>query len=239
MIDSKSKFDYSKIQGVPEVALRLELLRERLQHLSNESQPRILEVGVGSGDVTLMLAQHSKEITCIDSDEENCSFVLKRLKDHNLHEVEFICSTVEDVQLSETGYDHIVLQNMLEHLEDPVKVLYRLATCLRLGGCIHISVPLANSLHRWLGVVMGFIQQTEDLAESDILYGHCMVYTPSMLRKHVELAGLKVTYEHFFYLKPLPTSMLTPLSMEIHRGLYLLGQRFPEFASYMYMEVMR
>lgn len=230
-------FDYSKVQGIPEVVLRVELLRERLQHLSKGSQSQILEVGVGAGDVTLMLARHFEEVTCVDPDEENCDLVLKRLKEHGLHQVEFIRSKVQDAQLSPAGYYHIVLLGILEHLEDPVKVLHHLATCLQPGGYMYIIVNLANSLHRWLGVEMGLISHTEELSESDILYGHYRVYTRSLLREHVALAGLQVTYEQTFYLKPLPTSLLTPLPMEIHRGLYLLGQRFPEFASYMYMEV--
>lgn len=113
MKSSKSKFDYSKIQGIPEVTLRVELLRERMQYLSKGSQPRILEVGVGSGDVTLMLGRHFREITCIDSDEENCSFVMNRLKEFKLNHVEFICSKIEGAKLSKRGYNHIILQNML------------------------------------------------------------------------------------------------------------------------------
>lgn len=236
---SKNKFDYSKIQGIPEIALRVELLRDRMQYLSKGSQPRILEVGVGSGDVTFMLASNFREITCIDSDKENLNFVTNRLKELKLDCVEFICSKVEDANLPEADYNHIVLLGILEHLEVPTKALALLAHCLRPNGYMHISVNLANSLHRWLGVVMGLISHTKGLSESDILLGHHRIYTPSMLRKHVKTAGLKITYEKFFYLKPLPTSMLTPLSMEIHRGFYILGQKFPEFASYMYMEVTR
>ena len=239
-MSDQSRFDYSKIQGIPEVALRVELLRERLQYLSTGGQPRIiLEVGVGGGDVTLMLARHFEDVTCIEPDEENCRLVLRRLEEHSLRHVKFIRSKVEEAQLSTVGYDHILLQGVLEHLEDPAKVLHHLTMCLRSGGYMYISVNLANSLHRWLGVEMGLILRTEDLSESDVMLGHYRVYTPSMLRKHVAAAGLQVAYELPFYLKPLPTAMLTPLSMEIHRGLYLLGQRFPEFASYMYMEVTR
>ncbi len=237
MASSWSTFDYTQVQGIPEVALRIELLHDRLQSLSNGNQPRILEVGIGSGDVTLMLAQQYQDVTCVDAETENCERVLERLKDHNLSHVEIIHSTVEDAELPAEAYDHIVLLGILEHLKDPVDVLKCLAPCLRPGGCMHITVNLANSLHRLLGEAMGVIAHVEEISESDIRLGHYRVYTLPQLREHVASSGLQVAHEHPFYLKPLPTSMLTPLSMEVHRGLNALGQKYPEFASYIYMEV--
>jgi len=239
MTSNFSSFDYSQVQGIPEVVLRAELLLERLQLLASGNQSRILEIGVGSGDITLILTGLFKDVTCVDPDEINCNLVWKRLKDMNLNGVKFLRTKIEDAHLSSNHYDHIILQNILEHLEDPVKVLQYLSICLRPGGYMHISVPLANSLHRWIGVEMGLISHPDDLGETDVQYGHRRVYTPPLLRKHVESADLQAVYELPFYLKPLPTSMLNPLSMEIHRTLYLLGQRFPEFASYLYMEVGR
>jgi len=235
----QNSFDYSQIQGIPEVALRVELLQERLQYLSQGTQPRILEIGVGSGDITLMLARNFKEVICVDMDRKNCDLVLDRLEEIKLGHVQFICSSVEEATLPAENFDHIILQNILEHLKDPIIVLKHLAKSLKQSGVMHISVPLANSFHRWLGVSMGLISGIEELAETDIQYGHYRVYTPQLLKEHIKTAWLKVSYEQPFYLKPLPTSVLTPLSMEIHRSLFSLGQKFSEFASYMYLEVMR
>ena len=239
MTSDTGGFDYSQVRGIPEVAVRAELLLERLQLLASGSRSRILEIGVGSGDITLILAGLFEDVTCVDPDEINCNLVWKRLKDMNLNGVTFLRTKVEEAQIPPNYYNHIILQNILEHLEDPVNVLQSLSTCLCPGGYMHISVPLANSLHRWLGVEMGLISHPDDLGETDVQYGHRRVYTPDLLRKHMESADLQAVYELPFYLKPLPTPMLNPLSMEIHRTLYLLGQRFPEFASYMYMEVSR
>jgi hypothetical protein len=83
---------------------------------------------------------------------------------------------------------------------------------------------------------MGLIGRPEELAESDIRYGHCRVYTPPLIREHIRLAGLNICHEQPIYLKPLPTAVMTPLSMEIHKALFSLGQKFPEWASYLYLE---
>ncbi len=231
------RFDYSTVQGVPEIALRVDLLSQRLQALSSGAgQSKVLEIGVGTGDVTLMLARQFKNVTCVDSDAQNWDFVHARLHEEKLDHVRFIGSTIEQAALPPGEYHHIILQNILEHLKDPVGVLSVLRVNLRPEGHIHISVPLANSLHRWLGVEMGMIPDAGALAESDIQYGHYRVYMPTLLREHVAHAGFEITFEKCFYLKPLPTARLTPLPLELHQAFYRLGERFPEFASYIYLE---
>jgi len=232
-----SKFDYSKNRGSPEVSLRLELLRERLKYLSKKSHARILDVGVGSGDITLMLLKHFKDITCVEYNMKNCSYAIERLNESNLRRIKFIYSKIEGVKFSKDAFNHIILQNMLEHLKDPVKVLRKLSLCLDSNGYMHISVPLANSFHRWLGVDMGLISRINGLSKTDIRYGHYRVYTPALLRKHIGLAGLRITYEKSFYLKPFPSSVLSGMPLGIHRALFSLGEQFPEFAAYIYLEL--
>ena len=87
------------------------------------------------------------------------------------------------------AYDRIIMLNMLEHLAEPVDMLARLSNCLSNRGSIHITVPLAGSLHRWLGVEMGMIHRVDELAQSDVELGHYRVYMPEMLRDHVTAAG--------------------------------------------------
>jgi 16S rRNA A1518/A1519 N6-dimethyltransferase RsmA/KsgA/DIM1 with predicted DNA glycosylase/AP lyase activity len=76
-------FDYSKFKDVPEVVVRVDLLRERLAQNVKESHPRILEIGVGSGDITLMLAERFSEATCVEIQDANCRLVQKGLKKQN------------------------------------------------------------------------------------------------------------------------------------------------------------
>lgn len=232
-----SSFDYTAIHGIPEQTLRVNLLAERLSLLAAPRAANILEVGIGGGDVTLMLNQRFSALTCIDSDAERCGAIRQMLQEMQLPGAMFISAPVEEVSLDDAEYDHIVLFNILEHLEDPVAALKKLGKACASSGRIHITVPLAHSLHRHLGVAMGMMDDAGDLAESDIHFGHYRVYTRDSLVEHVTEAQLLVHYEKSFYLKPLPTAQLTPLPMEIHQGLFALGEQFPQFASYIYLEV--
>ena len=62
-------YDYSKIQGLPEVDIRISLLMERLRYCVSSRAPRILEVGIGAGDVTIKLAGAFPNVTSVDMDE--------------------------------------------------------------------------------------------------------------------------------------------------------------------------
>ncbi|MGE4219781.1 MAG: class I SAM-dependent methyltransferase [Alphaproteobacteria bacterium] len=229
-------FDYTALIGIPEVALRLEMLRDRmLARLAPGPAARILEVGAGSGDATLMLAAAFRSVTLVDADPGICREVSARMQAETVGNVAVATEWVERFA-DASGFDGIVLQNILEHLEDPVGALRHLATMLRPGGAMFVNVPLAHSLHRWLGVEMGYMADPAALADSDIAYGHYRVYTASLLREHIEAAGLIVELERPYYLKPLTTGQLTPLPLELHRALFRLGERFPDFASYIYAE---
>ena len=230
-------FDYRQLKGIPEVALRIQMLHDRIRELAGDRQLDILEVGLGAGDVTLMLARQFDHLTCIDADPETCSQVRDRLEENGLDHVKITTSTIEEAELDTSAFDHIVLLGILEHLKDPVSVLKAIAPSLRTGGRLHITVNLAHSIHRLLGEVMGMISNVEALSESDIRLGHYRVYTLEELRSHVSDAGLEVVHEQPFYMKPLPTSMLNDVPIEVHQGLNILGQKYPEFASYVYMEV--
>ena len=231
-------YDYRQAEGIPEVAIRIALLERRLA--AQLPAGRILEVGVGAGDVTLMLSRaflrpgHGT-LTCVDASAENVALTRSRLKAAGLPEPAFQVATIEAAALDGV-FDHLVLLGLLEHLADPVAVLRRLAGFLAPGGRLHVVVNLASSIHRWLGVEMGQIPDVEALSESDHRLGHYRVYTLPLLREHLVQGGFRILEEDPFYLKPLPTSMLNQLPMELHQGLESLGRRFPEFASYVRLE---
>jgi len=237
--DKFSDFDYSTIREIPEQTLRINLLERRLNQLLKKSSNSVLEVGLGSGEVSLMLSNKFDNVISIDSDAGICDATEKLFKEKNVENVNIIHSRIEDIEhvdLKGTFFDHVILLNFLEHVEDPVLILKLISKRLCKSGIIHITVPLANSLHRLLAVEMGLIKSTTEIAESDKHFGHYRIYTHDLLRQHIEEAGFNINFEQSFYLKPLPTARLTPLPYEIHEGLFKMGQKLPDFASYIYIE---
>jgi len=234
-----SSFDYSTIREIPEQALRINLLEKRINQLIKRKSSSVLEVGLGSGEVSLMLSNQFENVISIDSDIEICRSTKKFLNEKNVENVKIIHSKIEDIEnidLNDCFFNHVILLNFLEHVENPVLILKLISKRLGKNGIIHITVPLANSLHRLLAVEMGLIKSTTEIAESDKHFGHYRIYTLELLKQHIVEAELKIDFEQSFYLKPLPTSILTSLPSEIHEGLFKMGQKIPEFASYIYIE---
>lgn len=232
-------YDYSKIQGLPEVDIRISLLMERLRNCVSSRASRILEVGIGAGDVTIELAGAFSNVTSVDMDEAWIALARNRIRDKGLQSPRFVLGKIEDVEFPEGEFDHIILLGILEHLQDPPRVLEVMKGWLNPNGVVYVTVNLAHSLHRRLGVAMGLIRDVEQLGESDRRLGHEWIYTTSLLTDHLRTAGFEVRYSRPFYVKPLPTSMLSNLPMEVHRGLDELANSLPQLASYVYVEAIK
>ena len=228
--------DYSNEDSFPEVFLRVNFLKERLisDYIPDKN---FLEIGIGSGIVTKMLVENFNNIVCIDPDYRVIGNVRKSIEDISINKnVEFINKTIEESDIN-VKFDYIIVQNIFEHLKDPIVVLKKLRNNLSDYGKIIISVPLANSFHRYLGVFKGSLKNVTNLSDTDIEYGHYRVYTLDLLRHHIASSGLKILFEFPFYLKPLQTKNLLKLDLDSHKKLFLLGNKFPEYASYIYCEV--
>jgi SAM-dependent methyltransferase len=232
----RADFDYAKTSGLTEIRLRLDLLTERLRaNLVKVNSPRLLEIGVGTGDCTMMLAGRYENLTAVDIDPGICRTIGQRLRKAGRPAPKIICAPIEECRF-DTLFDAIILQNILEHVADPVTMLRQLGKILTPNGRLYINVPLANSLHRLMGVELGMIARPDALSETDLAYGHCRVYSTDLMREHVESAQLRIDFEMPYYLKPFSTAMLQGLSDEQHAARFALGRKLPQFASYLYVE---
>jgi ubiquinone/menaquinone biosynthesis C-methylase UbiE len=63
----QNEYDYTKIHDYPEIRVRVELLEQRLRQIGASADAAVLEVALGSGDVTRLLAQTFNNLTCVDS----------------------------------------------------------------------------------------------------------------------------------------------------------------------------
>jgi len=72
-------------------------------------------------------------------------------------------------------------------------------------------VPNADSLHRRIGKSMGMLEEVTDLNDSDHRLGHRRVYTRSLLRQHIEEAGLEIVHFTGVGMKPFSNAQLAEL----------------------------
>jgi len=103
---------------------------------------RCLDVGCGSGDVTLDIARRvgpKGHAIGIDFDEDIVRLAREDALGHGVQNVEFRHHRAED--LDETGYDVVYARFLLTHLREPQHTLRAMVNAVRPGGVVVVEDP--------------------------------------------------------------------------------------------------
>lgn len=120
--------------------------------------------------------------------------------------ISFFKMPLEEATPGKTGlFDHIILSNVLEHLDSPDIALKICASLLEKNGMIHILSPNCESLNRRIGLIMGKLSSIREIPEKEKEIGHKHAMSVQDIIDYIKDAGL-VLEEHFgTLLKPVPT----------------------------------
>ena len=204
--------------------------RQRLFHtMSQYHRPGIaLEMGSADGIMTQKLCGEFESLTVVDGSQ----LFLDQLKEKVVADnIKVDCALFEEYN-SEVKFNNIFMTHILEHLDDPILVLKRSLDWLADDGYVFIAVPNANSLHRYVGVEMGMLEKRDSLNDQDVLLGHRRVYTPDLLKSHVESAGYKIEKFGGQMVKPLSNRQIQDQwSPELISAFFGLSDKLPELCS--------
>lgn len=153
--------------------LRNEKMKYLLPHIT--SNTKILDIGGGDGSCWDDL-DFRYTVDLLDFD--------KTLSDQSTYYRNIFLSDIENDNISCrcSKYDVVCLMGILEHVQDPVSLLKAAGSC---ASTIFITVPNAESFHRYLGVELGIIDDIHQLDVQDIRIGHKRVYDYNMLYKDI------------------------------------------------------
>ncbi len=194
------------------------------------SQGSILELGPAEGVMTEILSKRHNNITVVEGSKSFSESIKNRFPN-----VKVIHSLFEDFRTTQT-YDNIILGHVLEHVDDPVRILTLAKTWLAENGKIFAAVPNCRSLHRQAAVVMGLIKHERELNQTDLHHGHRRVYDPESFRSDFIAAGLNISIFGGYWLKPLSNGQLEEQwSEEILQTYMQLGERYPDIAAELYV----
>jgi 2-polyprenyl-3-methyl-5-hydroxy-6-metoxy-1,4-benzoquinol methylase len=200
-------------------------------------QGNLLELGSSKGFFTQRLLQHFADITCVEASDEALLEARRRLG----NKVQYINSVFEEVSL-QSRYDNIVLTHVLEHLDDPVRVLKRInEEWLADGGRFFLVCPNANAPSRQIAVKMGLIANNAAVTLAEQEHGHRITYTLDTLERDAVAAGLKVIHRSGIFFKALANFQWDQIlqtdiiSKEYLDGCYKLGQIYPDLCSSIFL----
>lgn len=115
-----------------------------LEHIQRERRRlrrglRILDLGCGNGwAVTRFLGANSDQVLGIDFHEPSMRYATQHFGTDFRR---FDCRDIETISRDEELWDVIVLADVLEHLDDPGRILELCATLLRDGGVLLVALP--------------------------------------------------------------------------------------------------
>jgi 2-polyprenyl-3-methyl-5-hydroxy-6-metoxy-1,4-benzoquinol methylase len=197
---------------------------------------RLLEVGCGWGDMTEFFAPRFERVVALDGSGECVRRCRARVDGHT--HIEWVHCLVEQFR-TDGQFEDIVMVRVLEHLDDPVAILRKLAGYLAPMGQLHLVVPNARSLHRRLGKAMGLLAHLDSFSPRDIQYGHRRVYDRCLLTQHVEAAGLQVVETQGVLIKPLSNAQMESWDPAVIQALFEVGREEPDLCNELYMRVAR
>jgi 2-polyprenyl-3-methyl-5-hydroxy-6-metoxy-1,4-benzoquinol methylase len=101
---------------------------------------RCLDVGCGTGDVTIALRKRGFDAEGLDESSHVIELLRRVHPQFKLHQ-----GAMDD--MSQFGqYDLITLYHVLEHIPDPLAAMKKISHCLKPGGLIVVEVPNAGGL---------------------------------------------------------------------------------------------
>jgi S-adenosylmethionine-dependent methyltransferase len=197
---------YAAYLKTPAGRMRSELAWANLSRFlpNNTSKHRALDLGGGTGFVSMQLAQKNFEVVLLDASEQMLHLARQQAEAHGLTSQISFCRA-DAGQLPELfaadSFDVVVCHNLLEYIDDPSATLRNIAHVLRNDGVL--SVLVRNRA----GEVLKDAIKSGDwkLAKAnltadtvmDTLYGKpTRVFDPAHLRTLVAQAGLEVVAEH-------------------------------------------
>ena len=99
----------------------------------NLSQPRILDIGCGTGFYTNKLSHHGS-VTALDLSAE----AIGKAKENFPH-IAFYTGNIYDFSFPRKNYDVVVSQEVIDHVQDQPRFIERVAELLRPGGYLILS----------------------------------------------------------------------------------------------------
>lgn len=197
----------------------------------------LLELGSFKGDFTRRFVPHFNDITCVEASDGAIAIAKRNLGS----DITYINALFEEVTLPRK-YDNIVLTHVLEHIDDPVRVLKRINDeWLSDNGRFFLVCPNANAPSRQIAVKMGLISHHAAVTPAEKEHGHRITYTLDTLERDARAAGLNVVYRTGIFFKALAnfqwdrllqTDIISDAYLD---GCYELGQHYPDLCSSIFL----
>lgn len=150
---------------------------EEVRHLRSVPGGSLLDVGCGSGAWLLQMQQLGWRVRGVDFDADAVALASRR-------GLQVDQGSLEAQQYSDSRFDAVTLNHVIEHVPDPVATLAECRRILKVGGQVTMFTPNNASLgHRWLREAWRGLEPPR----------HLHIFSPGSMRAALLRAG----FSHF------------------------------------------
>ena len=176
---------------------RREIIKSTLAKMEINQNPKILEVGSGTGGNLKMLSSFG-DLTSVEISE--LAINISKIKTGNIVDIKS-GSLPDNLPNFTHNFDLICLFDVLEHIKEDDRSLEKIYSLLNPNGFIFITVPA----HQWLW------------SEIDELVEHVRRYSKKELKKKIFNAGFELKKISFFNFFLFPLAVLARLTSKLFK----------------------
>jgi len=109
---------------------------------------RILDLGCGSGDISLLLASSGYRVYAADIVVNKLRYLVKKAEINNLSDLVYLCCVnAYNLPFKDNHFDCVIFAEIIEHLKYPDKVITEIKRVLNKNGHIIISTPNRSGIN--------------------------------------------------------------------------------------------
>jgi SAM-dependent methyltransferase len=189
------------------------------------AEDSVLLMGIGDGYIASALSQLGASLTIVEGSSRLIEKYSSRSTVANDRCV-LIESLFENFE-PEQVFDVVVGTHVLEHLEEPVRVLRQTARWLSERGIAIFTVPNRFSFHRRIGKEMRVLPSESSLSEQDVQLGHRRVYDTYSLESDLRMAGYNQIEIKGYLLKVVPNHLMKEWSRDLLNAIFRVSLSLP------------
>ncbi len=140
---------YDKPADVAHFIENINVHKDFLDEMCKDKPCRVVEVGCGSGTLSVFMSHMGSEVTAVDVDDEVLERARKASKDLN-GSVKFMRGDAFSLPFGEKEFDIAFSQGVFEHFSDE-DIIKMIAEQLRVAKKVLFSVPNKNYNHKDFG----------------------------------------------------------------------------------------
>ncbi len=122
-------------------------LQQLILHEPNLKQKRILDIGAGKGGFMIQALDEGIEIFGLEKNEQNIKIAKQKMAEKNYDQNRIIQGLVETLPWKDNSFDFVNASEVLEHVENPDKMLTEMQRVLKTDGQAYLSIPNRYGLY--------------------------------------------------------------------------------------------